>query len=70
MPVLLHASAIFWLFLINYDGSFCSMITDILSFEQGKYCFEHKANKQSSFGLNEFNSSVVFMLIDGALGQL
>lgn len=46
-------SAVFWPFLINPDdGSFRSMITDILHFEQGQDCFEHGANKQSLFGSN------------------
>lgn len=61
-------SAVFWPFLINSDGSFRSIITDMLYFEDGKHCFEHGANRHSLFGSSAFNSPAAFMLLDGALG--
>lgn len=58
-------SAVFWPFLIDNEGTFRAFIVDHLYVENGKDVFEHGANKESLFGSLNFNTSAVFLLLDG-----
>ena len=63
-------SAVFWPFLVYDDGNFRDFIVDVIFVENGKDVFTHGANTMCLFGSDNFNSPVVFLLIDGTLPTL
>ena len=59
-------SAVFWPLIVNYNGVLREFVLDSVFVQNGREVYEHGANKLSLFGSNNFNTPVLFLLLDGA----